>query len=83
MEKAQGKIGLKEFVSIILLTIGTKLSDNTPYIFYEDIANAAWLSILIICLIWLIPIILPIKLNTLYKDKNLIEIIQHLFESIS
>lgn len=79
MEKAQGKIGLKEFVSIILLTIGTKLSDNTPYIFYEDIANAAWLSILIICLIWLIPIILPIKLNTLYKDKNLIEIIQHLF----
>lgn len=79
MEKTQGKIGIKEFVAIILLTVGTKLSDNTPNILYEDIANAAWLSIFLICLIWLIPLVLLIKLNTLYKDKNLIEIIQHLF----
>ncbi|PYF06195.1 GerAB/ArcD/ProY family transporter [Ureibacillus chungkukjangi] len=79
MDSTKGKIGLKELVAIIILNVGTKVADNTPTIFYEAFGTAAWIGILIIGLISLIPILLITKLITLYQDKNLIDIILHLF----
>lgn len=79
MDNSQGKIGLKEFLAIILLTVGTKLADNTPKTLYEELGNAAWISIILISLITLIPVLLLTKLCSLYPEKNLTDIILHLF----
>ena len=79
MDSTKGKIGLKELLALILLDVGTKVADDTPHTFYEDFGTAAWIGILLIGLITLIPILLLTKLIKLYKDKNLIDIILHLF----
>ncbi|RUL52090.1 GerAB/ArcD/ProY family transporter [Lysinibacillus antri] len=79
MDKIQGKIGYKEFFAIIVLTVGTKLADNTPAIIFEHLGNAAWLSILISCFTIILPLYLLIKVITHYKDKNLIDVTNHLF----
>lgn len=36
MKQDKGKIGIKEYFAIISLTIGAKLSDDTPAIIYEN-----------------------------------------------
>lgn len=79
MDSTKGKIGLKELVAILLLDVGTKVADDSPHTFYEVFGTAAWIGILIIGLISFIPILLATKLITLYQDKNLIDIILHLF----
>lgn len=79
MKQNKGKIGLKEYIAIIALTVGTKLSDDTPAIIYENAKNAGWLAVLIIGLVSAIPIILLIKVFSVHKEKNLHEVIIHLF----
>lgn len=79
MDKAKGKMGTKEFLALIVLTIGTKLADDTPSIFYSSMENAAWMAPIIIGVLTIIPIFFLTKLITLYPEKNLIEIILHLF----
>ena len=79
MEKTSLKLGTKEFIAIIMLTVGTKLSDDTPSILYKSLGNAAWLGIIIMALLYIIPIFLLVKLLILYKDKNLVDITLHLF----
>lgn len=79
MEKSKGKIGIREYVSIIILVVGVKLSDNTPAIFIETLGSAYWMAPLIIGILSFIPIYLMMKVVTLYKDKNLHDCILHLF----
>lgn len=79
MNITQGKIGGREFFAIIILTIGTKLADETPAILFEEMANAAWITMLFIGLFSIIPIYFVAKLITFYRDKNLIDITLHLF----
>jgi spore germination protein KB len=79
MEKSPGKIGIREYISIILLVVGVKLSDDTPAIFIEYLGSAYWMAPLIIGALSFIPIYLMIKVITLYKDKNLHDSILHLF----
>lgn len=78
MEKTSLKLGNKEFIAIIMLTVGTKLSDDTPTILYKHLDNAAWLGIIIMALVYILPIYLMVKLITLYQNKNLVDIIMHL-----
>lgn len=78
MYKTEGKIGTKELFSIIILVIGTKLTDNTPLIFFDDLANGAWMAILFIFFLSLFPIYFLNKVVTLYPKMNLIEITNHL-----
>lgn len=78
MYKTEGKIGTKELFSIIILAIGTKLTDNTPLIFFDDLGNGAWMAIIFIFLFSLFPIYFLTKVITLYPKMNLIEITNHL-----
>ncbi len=79
MNKTKGNIGTKEFFAVIVLTIGTKLEDDTPSILYTSMENAAWMAPIIIGVLSILPIFLLTKIISQYPDKNLIEIILHLF----
>lgn len=60
---SDGKIGMREFASIILLTIGIKYTDTTPSILFKAGKNAAWMvslfSIIIVgaCLFILLSLV--------------------------
>lgn len=79
MKQNKGKIGIKEYIAIISLTIGTKLSDDTPAIIYENAKNAGWIATTLIGLMSFLPVILMIKVFSAHKDKNLHEVIIYLF----
>lgn len=79
MKKSVGKIGIKEYISIILLVVGVKVTDSTPAIFVEGLGSAVWMAPIIVGMISFIPIYLMMKVVTNYKNKNLHECIIHLF----
>lgn len=82
MEEQRGKIGVREYVAIILLTVGIKLTDDTPAIIIERVDSALWIVPLVIGILSIIPIFLMIKVVTAYKNKNLHDVILHLFGKI-
>lgn len=82
MEQSKQVIGIKEYVAIILLMIGTKLTDDTPTILFEYINNAGWMAPIINGIIAILPIYLLIKVVTNYQDKNLAEVSDHLFGKV-
>ncbi|MBP2239662.1 spore germination protein (amino acid permease) [Cytobacillus eiseniae] len=78
MQESKGKIGIREFIAIIILSTGTKLSDDTPTLLFKEMASAAWMAPIIIGVITFIPIYLIIRILSAYKNKNLAEVIFHL-----
>lgn len=79
MNANKGKIGIREYVAVISLTIGTKLSDDTPAIIFENAKNAGWMVSILIGIISLLPIIFLLKVFSVHREKNLHQVIQHLF----
>ena len=74
--KTQGKIGIREYTALIILTVSPKLADSMPVRLYQEIGNAAWMGSLIagICAMILFYIISKIVLS--YEDKNLLDVIE-------
>ncbi|WP_138419210.1 GerAB/ArcD/ProY family transporter [Aquibacillus sediminis] len=68
----------KELLAIILLFIGVKMSDSTAAMFSQHAQNAYWLIIVVSLLVMLPPFFLLLYLLRKFKDKNLIELIEHL-----
>ncbi|WP_077618887.1 GerAB/ArcD/ProY family transporter [Bacillus sinesaloumensis] len=79
MEKSRGKIGIREYIAMVILTVGVKLSDDTPAILVDYLSNTLWMAPILIGLMSIIPIYLTIKVITAYKNKNLHDVILHLF----
>jgi spore germination protein KB len=79
MNQNKGKIGIKEYVAILSLTLGAKLSDDTPAIIFENAKNAGWMVVLLIGITSFVPVILLIKVFSVHQGKNLHEVILHLF----
>jgi spore germination protein KB len=79
MEQSRGKIGIREYVAMVILIVGVKLSDDTPAIFVNFLSNALWMAPIIIGFLSIIPIYLTLKVITAYKNKNLHDVILHLF----
>ncbi|MBO1003592.1 GerAB/ArcD/ProY family transporter [Pseudogracilibacillus auburnensis] len=79
MDKANYKIGTKEFVATMLLIIGISVSDDTSAILFQTMKNTAWMQPILSAIIIIIPLILLIKVVNVYKDKDMSEIIIHLF----
>jgi spore germination protein KB len=79
MEQSRGKIGIREYVATVVLVVGVKLSDDTPAIFAYFLKNALWMAPVLIGLLSIIPIYFMMKVITAYKNKNLHDVILHLF----
>jgi spore germination protein KB len=82
MKQTEGKIGIREYVAIILLTVGTKLSDDTPTLLYSTAKNSAWISMLLIGILAIVPMLSLIKVVSVHRDKNLHELNLHLFGKV-
>ncbi|WP_075981871.1 GerAB/ArcD/ProY family transporter [Bacillus massilinigeriensis] len=79
MNKKKGQIGIREYVALVLLMIGSKLSDDTAALLYDKMKNSAWMAPIIGGILSVIPIYLLVKVVTNYKDKNLHDVHIHLF----
>jgi spore germination protein KB len=76
MEKNTGKIGIREYVAMVILAIGTKLADDTPAILFQKLENASWIAPLITGILSIIPIFLLLKVLSHYPNTNLMDILQ-------
>ncbi|OLS33999.1 hypothetical protein BTR22_19485 [Alkalihalophilus pseudofirmus] len=77
MEHSQ-KIGGREFFSIIVLAIGTKITSMTPAILAQSGKNAFWMMPFAGALTLLAPFLLLLYLLRTYQNKNLMDLIYHL-----
>jgi spore germination protein KB len=76
MEQHTGKIGIREYVAMVILAIGTKLADDTPAIIFEKLETASWISPFITGFLSIIPIFLLLKVLSEYPNTNLMEILK-------
>lgn len=72
------KLGTREMVAIILLTIGTKFTDVTPNLLFPKTFMATWMVPLISAGMITIPLVILLKLLNKYQ-LGLIELIKKLF----
>lgn len=82
MKQTEGKIGIREYVAIILLAVGTKLSDDTPTLLYSTAKNSAWISMMLIGFLAVIPMLFLLKVFSVHRDKSLHELNLHLFGKV-
>ncbi|MHC0036248.1 GerAB/ArcD/ProY family transporter [Pseudoneobacillus sp. C159] len=78
MEQRKDKIGMREYFAILILTIGVKLSDDTPSLLYDKILNGAWMAPLITGILAIIPLYFLIRVISIDPQKSLIDQIQSL-----
>ncbi len=82
MKQSEGKLGIRELIAIILLSVGTKLTDDTPSTLFSTAKNSGWMSMLLIGIVSIIPVFFLIKVFSVHKDKNLHEVNIHLFGKV-
>ncbi|PLS17119.1 hypothetical protein CVD28_13780 [Bacillus sp. M6-12] len=75
----KGKIGIREYVAILVMMIGAKLSDDTPALLFDELESSAWMIPLLSGLMSFLPVFLLIRLLLHYENKNLHEINLSLF----
>lgn len=76
MNQHPGKLGIREYVSIAILMVGAKATEDTPTMLYNKVQNAAWMLPLLSAGIFLIPLYLLIKTMALYHGKDLFSVIK-------
>ncbi len=72
--RADGKIGVREYASILLLSVGLRMADSTPSIYFQLGYSAAWVIPLASCLLMGVSFMVMLSLLKKYKDKGLIEL---------
>ncbi|MEC1524644.1 GerAB/ArcD/ProY family transporter [Neobacillus niacini] len=76
MKQQSGKLGIREFVSIAVLMVGSKATEDTPAILYSQAQNASWMIPFISAGIFFIPLYLLIKTMSVYDEKDLFSVIK-------
>ncbi|MEH7095321.1 GerAB/ArcD/ProY family transporter [Neobacillus vireti] len=79
MNQQQIKLGIREYVSIAILMVGAKATEDTPTILYKIVQNASWMIPVLAAGISVIPLLLLLKTLSLYPDKDLFSVIRKLF----
>jgi spore germination protein KB len=78
MKQQSGKLGIREYASILILVAGVKAADDTPTAIYSHVQNAAWMMPILSGLLFSIALFLLLKTLSIFPDKNLFEVIQKL-----
>ena len=79
MNHFEGKIGVREYVSILIILIGLRLADDTPVLITTDAKNAGWMIPLISGVISILPVFLLIQVFSVHREKNIFQVLIHLF----
>lgn len=74
IKKSDGKIGTREFLALILLTIGLKQTDMTASILFPLGTTATWIMPLLSGVIVLLSFLVLLALLKLYQNKNIVDI---------
>lgn len=82
MVQTKEKIGLREYIAIVLIMTSTKLTDNTPVLLVEPLYTAGWMAPIISSILSIIPIFLLIQVMSKYQEMNLLEVSDRLFGKI-
>ncbi len=61
MKQQQEKLGIREYVSIAILMVGSKATEGTPAILYSHVQNAAWMIPIVSGGLLFIPLLSIIK----------------------
>ncbi|MFA8437743.1 GerAB/ArcD/ProY family transporter [Pueribacillus sp. YX66] len=69
-----GKVGVKEFTTLIIFMIGIKFKDATPDLLYEVGKNAAWMIPLFSLLFFIVPFLMLLALLKKHQ-KGFVELI--------
>lgn len=78
MKQQPGKLGIREYVSIVILMVGSKATEATPSGIYAQVQNAAWMVPIFSGVLFSIPFFLLIRTLAVFKDKNLFVVIYKL-----
>ncbi|WP_066250776.1 GerAB/ArcD/ProY family transporter [Neobacillus drentensis] len=78
MKQQLGKLGLREYISIAILMVGAKATEDTPIHLFSKVQNASWMIPILSAGIFFIPLFLLLKTMTLFQDKDLFSVIQKL-----
>ncbi|MEF3303090.1 GerAB/ArcD/ProY family transporter [Paenibacillus sp. GYB003] len=71
---SDGKIGFREFFSLIVFTIGLKLTDTTPTFLFLSGGNAGWLMPVISCLFLSIVLVVMFSILKNNPGKGLLDL---------
>jgi spore germination protein (amino acid permease) len=78
MKQQPGKLGIREYVSITVLMVGSKASEDTPSLLFNQVQNTAWMIPILSAGIFFIPLFLLIKTISLFHEKDLFSVIEKL-----
>ncbi|MFZ7942893.1 MULTISPECIES: GerAB/ArcD/ProY family transporter [Bacillaceae] len=78
MNQQPGKLGIREYVSIAILMVSLKATENAPTLLFNKVQNAAWMLPVLSAGIFFIPLFLLLKTMSLFQGKNLVFVIQKL-----
>ncbi len=78
MNQQPGKLGIREYVSIAILMVGSKGTEDTPNTIYSQVQNAAWMIPIVSAGLVFIPLFLLLKTMSLFQDKSGFSVIQNL-----
>jgi len=72
--RTDGKIGVREYTSIVLLSVGLRLSDSTPSIFFQTGFTAAWAIPLLSYSFMAVPFFVMLALLKKHRGMGLMEL---------
>ncbi len=78
MDATNYKLGLKEFISIAIITVGIALSDDTPSIVFQQTKTAGWMQPIFSALFLIIPFILLLKVINHFETDDFSLIIKQI-----
>ena len=78
IKRSDGKIGAREFTSLIIMVMAIKAADMTPVTLFKQGITATWMFPIIWAAVMIGPFLLTLRLLKAYQDKNIIEITNHL-----
>src|SRR3954467_10856886 len=79
MKGQPGKLGIREYIAIMILTVGAKATEDTPAALYNAVQSSAWMIPILSGVFFVIPLFLLLKTMSLFQGKNLVEVIQLVF----
>ena len=72
MKQQLGKLGVREYISIAILMVGAKATEDTPTHLFSKVQNASWMIPILSAGIFFIPLFLLLKTLTLYPRQRFI-----------
>jgi spore germination protein KB len=79
MKQQPGKLGIREYVAIAILMVGSKATVTTPSSLFSVAKNAAWMVPLLSGVIFFVPLLFLMKTMSFFQDKDLFFVIEKLF----